>query len=111
MGKVHGYIELDGIDVYNACLEYLKERKELKRQARNRFVKKEMSKKWFPAKTREEALEREHDVDGFLEWSIGGGYWERLIRSILEQSKTAMNKDLKIFISDDVHDVIGGYIE
>jgi len=110
MSKVHGYIEICPLVVNRACNKYLIDRKKREAAAKEEAINYHMNKKWFPAKTKEKALEMTCDVFGYS-WELNGGYWESVIASIEKQSKTAINHDCKIFISDDIHDCIERFID
>lgn len=109
MSKVHGYIEICPLVVNKACNDYLDDREKRESLAREEAINYHMTKKWFPAKTREKALEMTCDTFGYS-WKLKGGYWESVIKSIEKQSRTAMHHNCKIFISDDVHDCIEKFI-
>lgn len=106
MSKVHGYIEIDPTIILAACDAYILERKKKREARKSAFIKQEMGKRFFPAKTEEEAEKRAWDCYGFCKYALGGGYWADLVISIGQQAETAIAQGSKIFISDDVHSCI-----
>lgn len=111
MSKVHGYIELHPSVIIPACQAYLRNKEERREKARQDFIKGQMTRKWFPAKTEEAAEKRAWDGVYGCAYSIGGGYWEAVVRSVLQQAKTADKCGTTVFISDDAHDCIGQFIK
>ena len=100
---VNGYIELDAKTVFDACNLYLKDREIRQEKSRNEFIKKEMSKRFFPAKTEEQAEKRAYKgVWGFCDYDIGGGYSEDMVKSIRDQSMLALKQGGKIMLSNVV---------
>ena len=109
MGKVHGYIELDAALVFDACCAYFHDREERQNKKKEAHIKYHMNKRWFPAKTREAAIEMGDNVFGY-EWMLGGTYWANVVESIRSQAKTGIKTNKPIFISDDVHDCIAKFL-
>lgn len=110
MSKVHGYIEISPDVVINGCKGFLEEREIRAEKKRSDFIKKQMNRRFFPAKTEEQAEKRGFDEFGFCKFRLGGEYWANLVSSIMSQAETAQKLNKLIFISDDVHDCIGKYM-
>lgn len=109
MSKVNGYLEISPDIVIGACEAYLKDREGRQEKKKEEHIQYHMNKKWFPAKTREKALEMSNDGWGYS-WMLGGSYWASAVRSIKRQAETAKTHSGTIFISDDVHDCIAKFI-
>ena len=110
MGKVHGYIELPPKVVLSACKDYLSDREKKKDKSKRDFIKHEMNKKWFPAKSEQQAEARAWDL-GICDYHIHGSHWEHVVKSIYKQAMSAASYNVLISISDDVHDCINDFIK
>lgn len=78
MAQSTAYVQ--ACDVIQACDSYRKARKARQEGRIDSWVEKEMSKRFFAAKTREEALKRLSESIKCIHWE--GGYWADKVEAL-----------------------------
>lgn len=107
MSEIHGYISIKADIAAELCKKYLAYREVKRNEAREEFIKKEMSRRFFPAKTREAAIKRERDEFGFLKWGVSGGYWEMQVESLKVAAESGLNN--YVLVSQDVYECLASF--
>lgn len=91
MDDCEGYIQVPAMIVKQACEHYLKEDREMRERWKEEHIEREMNKKWFPANTREKAIERGNEPFKGLWWEWEGSFCKWKVERLLELATVAVN--------------------
>lgn len=101
-------IQLKADIVIDACNLYIDSIKVQREKIKQRWITKQMTRRWFPAKTAEDAVARAHDP----EWNHHGGYWlyaAETAKKMAEASKK--HGSGTVDINDHMFEAISDYLE
>jgi formyltetrahydrofolate hydrolase len=94
------YITVDSSRVVDACNRWLEQRQRRIDTDMETAIQKQMTKRFFRAKTREQATQRLEEFYRQLRWN--GSYWEGRVISLKHQAQAAPT----IMLSTDDHSLI-----
>ncbi len=92
------YVIADASKVRTACEKFLKDRNDRIEARLNEIVSAEMNRRFFKAKTREQALQRRSESVDFAH--LRGSYWARQVQDLLLLTSIAADGTVRLN-SDD----------
>ena len=99
------FVRLNADKVIDACQKWIKNREIYRHELREELITKELSKKWFGKKTREEAEKKvdANDSYGFPpEWQWKGCKWDGEIEHLLLSAKASLEYGDGYVTTEDV---------
>jgi len=108
------YVEVNVYNCWNACRDFLSERERVIAKRLENAIKEKMNRRWFPAKTPDEAIEMLKQDNGnlFTEWERIHLYIKNsaeIVEDLMAMCKNSVPDN--IVISDKEIGIIGKYLK